>query len=669
MTVKMLPALILISMLFSSCDGSPTTPAQTEGALPTTLTPEPIQIDATQTQTAMFEEATCPFELSLDQAEGETVECGYLTVPEDRTDPESRNIRLAVAIFRHPDGNPQPDPIIYLEGGPGASPLELRAANFAALFGSMFAAKRDIILIDPRGVGYSQPALDCPNFTQLYLDLLDFEIDGDRLSSQQVLDYKIDAFLTCAENLRSVADLSKYNTIASAADVNDLRRALGYEQVNLWGTSYGSRLALGVMRDFPEGVRSAILDGPAAPEVDLYLEAPKTFNRALNMLFADCAADEQCNGAFPNLRDVFFGTVEKLNENAATLEVVQAMTGESYPMLLDGDRLLELALRSLYSTNLRPALPEAFYEASTGNFSPFLPVIWNDIQAQDLRSRGNYFSVLCNEEVSFIPWNQFQAAVAEYPEFIGMYAGSEMGGLVYGVCEGWGAGQAEARENEAVQSQVPALIMTGQYDPVALPDWGALIAKSLPNGHYFEIKGMAHGVSLADCPLDLLLAFLENPSMAPDDTCIAEMGSPQFVLPVEEEVLWEAFENEDFGIQGLVPVGWDEVSSGIFARASSPTDLTVLLMQAAPVSASEILNSLAAQIDVEEIPESLDVREANNLSWTLYTVESQGLFRDIALADQDGMTLIVILRTTPDKHDALFETIFLPAVDELVLEE
>jgi pimeloyl-ACP methyl ester carboxylesterase len=513
-----------------------------------------------------------------------------LTVPEDCTDPESRNIRLAVAIFRHPDGNPQPDPIIYLEGGPGASPLELRAPNFAALFGSMFAAKRDIILIDPRGVGYSQPALDCPNFTQLYLDLLDFEIDGDRLSSQQVLDYKIDAFLTCAENLRSVADLSKYNTIASAAEVNDLRRALGYDQVNLWGTSYGSRL-------------------------------------------------------------------------------VQAMTGESYPMLLDGDRLLELALRSLYSTNLRPALPEAFYEASTGNFSPFLPVIWNDIQAQDLRSRGNYFSVLCNEEVSFIPWNQFQSAVAEYPEFIGMYAGSEMGGLVYGVCEGWGAGQAEARENEAVQSQVPALIMTGQYDPVALPDWGALIAKSLPNGHYFEIKGMAHGVSLADCPLDLLLAFLENPSMAPDDTCIAEMGSPQFVLPVEEEVLWEAFENEDFGIQGLVPAGWDEVSSGIFARASSPTDLTVLLMQAAPVSASEILNSLAAQIDVEEIPESLDVREANNLSWTLYTVESQGLFRDIALADQDGMTLFVILRTTPDKHDALFETIFLPAVDELVLEE
>lgn len=107
----------------------------------------------------------------------------------------------------------------------------------------------------------------------------------------------------------------------------------------------------------------------------------------------------------------------------------------------------------------------------------------------------------------------------------------------------------------------------------------------------------------------------------------------------------------------------------IFDRASSPTDLTVLLMQTAPVSASEILDSLASQIDLDEIPESLDVRESNNLSWTLYTVESQGLFRDIALADQDGMTLIVILRTTPDKHDALFETIFLPAVNELVLEE
>ena len=131
----------------------------------------------------MFEEAPCPFELPSDQVEGETVECGYLTVPEDRSDPESREIRLAIAIFRHPDGNPQPDPIIYLEGGPAGSPLEIRVPNFTASFGSMFAANRDIIVFDQRGVGYSQPALDCPDFTPRYLDLLDFEVNGDRLTS------------------------------------------------------------------------------------------------------------------------------------------------------------------------------------------------------------------------------------------------------------------------------------------------------------------------------------------------------------------------------------------------------------------------------------------------------------------------------------------------------
>jgi len=618
----------------------------------------------------MFEETPCPFELPSDQVEGETVECGYLIVPEDRTDPESREIRLAIAIFRHPDGNPQPDPIIYLEGGPAGSPLEIRVPNFTASFGSMFAAKRDIIVFDQRGVGYSQPALDCPDFTPRYLDLLDFEVNGDRLTPQEVLEHKVDAFLACAAKLREVADLSDYNTIANAADVNDLRLALGYDQVNLWGVSYGTRLALGVMRDFPDGVRSVVLDAPYSPEVDIYLDTPSSFDRALNVLFADCAADEACNAAFPNLRTVLFETVEKLNENPANFEVIHPRTGESYTKLLDGDGLLELVFRSMYDTNMRSILPQVIYEASKGHFTSFLTTILIDILRQDFRSWGMYFSVLCNEEIPFSTWEQFQAEVAAYPEFTGLYAGFEVGGLAYGVCEAWGAGQAEARENEAVRSQVPALIMTGQYDPIVPPDWGAQIAKTLPNSYFFEFAGMAHGVSQADCPRSLILAFLDDPAVPPDDSCIAEMEIPLFFVPMETvEVLWEAFESEDFSIQGLIPAGWTEAGPGVFARASSSADLTVLLLQAAPVSANELLGALTEQLDLEEIPESVDEREANSLTWTLYTVEAQGLLRDIALAEKDGMTLIVILRTAPNEHDILYEAVFLPAVDALVLVE
>jgi len=236
--------------------------------------------------------------------EGETVECGYLIVPEDRADPDSRDIRLAVAIFRHPDGAPEPDPIIYLEGGPGGSPLEIRAPNFA-YFGPIFAANRDIILFDQRGVGFSEPALDCPALTELYLDLLDFEADGELLTAQEILDRKVEAFMACAEDLSAVADLSAYNTVANAADVNDLRLALGYDQVNLYGSSYGTRLALGVMRDFSEGVRSVVLDAPYGPDADIYLDTPSSFDRALTVLTKECAADDACNAAYPDLRTCF----------------------------------------------------------------------------------------------------------------------------------------------------------------------------------------------------------------------------------------------------------------------------------------------------------------------------------------------------------------------------
>ena len=263
-----LAALTLLAMLLGTvaCSerATPTvapvaSPTPTEVAPTPTATAEP---EPTPEPVATFEEAPCPFELPPGHVEGEAVECGYLIVPEDRADPDSRDIRLAVAIFRHPDGAPEPDPIIYLEGGPGGSPLEIRASNFDAYFGPLFAANRDIILFDQRGVGFSEPTLDCPAFTELYMDLLDSNVDGEQLTAQEILDRKVEAFMACAEDLSMVADLSAYNTVANAADVNDLRLALGYDQVNLYGSSYGTRLALGVMRDFPEGLRSVVLDAP-----------------------------------------------------------------------------------------------------------------------------------------------------------------------------------------------------------------------------------------------------------------------------------------------------------------------------------------------------------------------------------------------------------------------
>ena len=154
--------------------------------------------------------------------------------------------------------------------------------------------------------------------------------------------------------------------------------------------------------------------------------------------------------------------------------------------MLDGDGLTELVFRSLYDTSMRPLLPQAIYDASEGTFTSFLPTAMLDILRQHIRSWGMYFSVLCNEEMPFSTWEEFEGVVADYPEFAGFFAGFEVGGLAYAVCPGWGVGQADARENEPVTSDIPTLIMTGEYDPIVPPGWGQRAAETLANSYFFE---------------------------------------------------------------------------------------------------------------------------------------------------------------------------------------
>jgi pimeloyl-ACP methyl ester carboxylesterase/putative hemolysin len=638
-------------------------PGAVEAVEPTaTAEPEPAPAAV-----ATFEEAPCPFKLPAGQVEGETIECGYLTVPENRADPEGREVRLAVAILRHPEGASEPDPIIYLEGGPGGSPLEMRMANIDAYFEPVFDARRDIIVFDQRGVGYSEPALDCPAFTGLYLDLLDYEVEGERLTSQGVLDRKVESFLACAEGLRAIADLSAYNTAASAADVNDLRLALGYEKVNLWGGSYGTRLALGVMRDFPEGLRSVVLDAPYGPEVDLYRATPGSFDRALTVLVEECAADEACDAAYPNLRAVLFETVERLDANPVTVEVIDPMTGERHEKLLDGAGLVELVFRSLYDTSMRPVLPQAIYAAREGTFAAFLPTAMLDMLRQEFRSWGMYFSVLCHEEIPFSAREGFEAAVAEYPKFAGFFGGFEVGGLAYAVCPGWGAGRADARENEPVRSEVPALIMTGEYDPIVPPGWGQSAAGTLTNSTFFEYPGMGHGVSLGDCPHSMMLAFLDDPSVAPDDACMAQMAVAPFVVPVQAaDIVLEPFSSQELGISGVLPAGWSQVQPGIFARGNPAVDMAVLQLAVEPTAGpEELLAAIAKGYGLDGTPESTAERQANGLTWSLYALKVQGVPRDLALAESEAGTLVVVLRSATDERDALYSAVLMPVVDAL----
>lgn len=520
--------LLFLAILLVSCSGEDSVLQSTPKAeTPVSTQLRPPAYLPSPGAPGEFQPIACRFALPESIVEGEDVECGFLTVEEHReidSSQRARFIRLAVAIFHPPGGATQPDPVIYLSGGPGASALELIRYQYDLMSLPVFNTGRDLVMFDQRGVGLSQPALDCPMFDELSLELLDRQVDGRQVDDQEISNLFLRTLETCQEELSEVADLSSYNSSASAADVNDLRRALGYQQVNLWGGSYGTRLALEVMRSYPEGLRSVVLDAVYPPDVDLYLEAPVNFNRALERLFEACAGNSVCSQAYPDLRGVFFETVARLDAEPVLTEVVNPFTGEEYDAWMNGNTLLALTFQLLYDSKIRYLIPQFIYAASQGDYTAFERVRGNLMGLMGVSSRGMMFSVQCHEELAFSSPGEFRRMMERYPELGAMYESALLGGLAYQACESWGAGRAEENANRPVSSDIPTLIMNGEFDPITPPAWGLHAAETLSKSFVYEYPGIGHGASAVEgCPSQMMVAFLENPDVAPSGNCISEM--------------------------------------------------------------------------------------------------------------------------------------------------
>jgi hypothetical protein len=268
------------------------------------------------------------------------------------------------------------------------------------------------------------------------------------------------------------------------------------------------------------------LDAVYPPDVDLYAEAPANFERSLERLFASCAANPICYSNYPDLRDTFFDTVEKLNREPGHSALTDFRTGDEIPAEMDGDVLVAMVFQLLYSTEVKLLLPELIQDASVGDFAALDNFRSNLLMQQSTSSRGMMFSVQCNEEIAFSSPDAVRDIEMRYPELVGTFAHGLMGDLAYRVCEHWDAGHADPSANEPVYSDIPTLIMTGEFDPITPPEWGRHVAATLTQAYAFEYPGVGHGASnVVGCPLDMLLAFLNDPGSPPDDTCIAAMGS------------------------------------------------------------------------------------------------------------------------------------------------
>lgn len=509
----------LIGLLLAACGRAE---VQADEATPQASPPPAILAGPGEPGT--FQPAACRFILPDEMREGVDVECGYLSVLEQRDPAGGRVIMLAGAIFHPPGGATHADPVVFLAGGPGVSALEPMRYQFEVMSEPIFAAGRELVVFDQRGVGLSRPALDCPAYDDLVVELVDREIDAQSISDEETGALVMDALRTCRGELAEVADLSAYNSAASAADVEDLRVALGYPEINLWGGSYGTRLALEVMRRYPTGLRSVVLDAVYPPDVDLYVQAPANFERALDRLFEACAENALCNSAHPDLRATFFDTVERLNATPVLLETEDPFTNEVRRTWLSGNSVLALTFQLLYDSRLRYLLPEQLEAASHGDYRAFELAITGLVRMASISSRGMMLSVQCHEEIAFSSIGAFVAEAARHPAIAGMYDNSLLGGLAYRACEAWDAGRAGATANEAVSSDVPTLLMAGEFDPITPPAWARRAAETLAHGFVYEYPGIGHGASgFSGCPQQMLTSFLEDPLVPPADACIEGM--------------------------------------------------------------------------------------------------------------------------------------------------
>jgi pimeloyl-ACP methyl ester carboxylesterase len=518
--LRWLSGILLSIALLVGCATAPTpTPEPARGP-----TSQPVGGSAASAgYTPEFIDTACPSVLELSTST--TVRCGVLIVPEDRSDPAGPQVELAVVVLESLAVQPAPDPIFYLEGGPGGTAL-LDLDSWADLG---FLDNRAMVILAQRGTAFSTPDLNCP------------EVDDDDY------DELIDALDACQERLLAEGvNLAAYNSTANAADVADLRQALGYEQINLLGISYGTRLALTVLRDYPDQLRSVVLDSPFPPEVDPNGEDLANMVRSLNLLFGDCAASSACDAAYPELEPVFYDLVADLNEEPAVLTLLDPEDSEAFEETVSGDDLLEAVYQAFYDTAAIPELPAMIAFMAEGDFELFVEIAErgelarggrqdeapdaDDALAVDEDSEGMYYSVHCHEEMPFTDRATFDQALTEAAPELSDWAIATFE-EEHALCALWESGEADRRENTPVRSAVPTLVLAGEYDVATPPAWGQRAAAGLSNSFSYEFPGHGHGISVDDgCPTAIALAFLDDPTSEPDASCLAEIGTPDFVI-------------------------------------------------------------------------------------------------------------------------------------------
>jgi pimeloyl-ACP methyl ester carboxylesterase len=425
-------------------------------------------------------------------------QCGFLEVPENPDEPGGRTLSIHVAVAGATSTETAPDPVFFFAGGPGQAASE----TWVMIRGTLDKVRkqRDIVMIDQRGTGGSNKLQCLPEDA----GDLNAEIDFERLAEQT---------RGCLDGLQG--DPRFYTTTLAMQDYDQVRRAMGYAQINLVGVSYGTRAAQVYLRQYPEAVRTVTLDSVVPMQLALGQEHASMLDRAVDRVFQDCRAEPDCDSRYP-------GNLEQLNELIASLRqeprwitITHPTTGRQEDLRVTAETLA-VALRFLsYASETQATLPLLVHEAvSTGRLDRLATqavLVLGGLN--EMIARGMELSVLCTEDFPLLDPGMDNRDTLLGDIFLK---------AITAQCETWPRGEVPAGFHDPVRSDVPVLLMSGERDPVTPPIYAAQAAETFSNSLNLVARGQSHSVMRNQCLKDVMTEFIEQGSVGSLDTACVE---------------------------------------------------------------------------------------------------------------------------------------------------
>ncbi len=428
-----------------------------------------------------------------DPSRTQNYDCGTLTVPEDRNKPLGKKIKLQVVVLKSANPTPKPDPIVYLEGGPGGSALA-RVEGWVREFKPLLA-ERDVILMDQRGTGYSEPTVSCT-------------YEEQRAGSTET---QVETLTKCHDRLKEDEfNFAAYNTRSNAADFADLRAALKLTEWNLFGVSYGTRLALQMMNDSPTGIRSVIIDSNFPAGVEFIKEIPANAVRSFKAVFDACGADAACAAANPDLEGSLATAIEKLDKYPVR-DNNPFKAREAKHRQFDGSAFAHLLFQLLYSSRAIQILPQLITAASKDPvqaINEYFPGGGSGDDGRPTFADGFYFTVTCAELGPVSDQAAMEAIVPPIDVRIrNAFVIDQLES--YEICKRWNIPPSEVNLPTV---DIPSLVFAGSFDPITPPSWSQKAKAALPKSRYVEIEGAGHGAYFTGpCAEGIAVSFLNDP--------------------------------------------------------------------------------------------------------------------------------------------------------------